>query len=85
MPTNADTSDRGYLLTQLDNKRVWSNYKILQQILCKSTKYNKNLMLTNITNTKKHVILKRLLINMVCACASYIGHSFQEKQLLEVC
>ena len=53
-------------------------------IYSKSTKYNENLMLTNLTNKKKHVELKRSLINAVCTCASYIGHTFREKQLLGV-
>ena len=56
----------------------------LRNEYCKSTKYNENLMLTNLTNEKKEVILKRSLKNVICACASYIGHTFREKQLLGV-
>ena len=41
-------------------------------------------MLTNLTNKKKKVNLKRSLINAICVCASYIGHTIREKQLLGV-
>ena len=59
-------------------------------LYCKYTNYSENLMLSNIANEyKKNVKLKRLLINAVCACASYIRRPFLPREaaargLLEV-
>ena len=54
----------------------------------KSTKYNENLMLTNLMEKNNNIKLKRSLINAVCACASvyrpYFPREAAARGLLEV-